>query len=69
MSMTDKIKTREDLCAYIMALPKGWEVTVCTDWRMPEIVGFCNTGDIQEIKRYLEIRIDGPSIVREINPR
>lgn len=62
--MTDKIKTKADLIAFIQSLPDDWVPVQCVSWKVPEAVAVGFDYDVKEIRQHLEIRIDGPTLIK-----
>lgn len=65
--MSLKIKTKQDLIAYLQSLPDDWVLTKCITWRHPELVAMGVGYSDMEIHPYVEIQVDGPKFIERID--
>ena len=64
-----KIETKADLIQFISGLPDDWHPTSCVTWRNPETVEVGTGYELKEITHYVEIRIDGPTMLGRFDTR
>jgi len=63
----NKIKSKQDLIDYLAALPDDWVPTQCVQWACPEVIEWGTGYKDQEIKQYVDIRLDGPTLIQRIS--